>query len=107
MCRLLGVSRSTFYAWRRQVETATAARRRELTDQVRRVFNAARGTYGCRRGTAPPHPDRTPPPGGPGAPLLRGHRVKAGPPRAGKPTPPPRPPPTDKPAPPPPGVYRH
>jgi transposase InsO family protein len=52
MCRLLGVSRSTFYAWRNRAETATAARRRELAAHVRRVFAASRGTYGCRRVSA-------------------------------------------------------
>jgi putative transposase len=54
MCRLLGVPRSSFYAWRRQVasETATAARRRQLGEQVARVFAAGRGVYGCRRVTA-------------------------------------------------------
>ena len=30
MCALLGVPRSSFYAWRNKAETATAARRREL-----------------------------------------------------------------------------
>jgi transposase InsO family protein len=49
MCRLLGVPRSSFYAWRSRAETATAARRRELAAQVRRVFDAGRGAYGCRR----------------------------------------------------------
>jgi transposase InsO family protein len=49
MCRLLGVPRSSFYAWRCRAETATAARRRELAAQVRRVFGAGRGAYGCRR----------------------------------------------------------
>jgi transposase InsO family protein len=51
MCRLLGVPRSSFYAWRARVagETATAARRRALADHVRRVFHAGRGAYGCRR----------------------------------------------------------
>ena len=51
MCRLLGVPRSSFYAWRRQVaaETATAVRRRMLGEHVRRVFTAGRGAYGCRR----------------------------------------------------------
>ena len=49
MCQLLGVPRSTFYTWRNRAETATMARRRELAGQVRRVFDAARGTYGCRR----------------------------------------------------------
>ena len=51
MCRLLGVPRSSFYAWRTQVvtETATAARRRQLGEHVARVFAAGRGAYGCRR----------------------------------------------------------
>ncbi|WJK38458.1 IS3 family transposase [Solwaraspora sp. WMMA2056] len=52
MCRLLGVPRSTYYAWRERAETVTAARRRTLADHVRRVFDASRGTYGCRRVTA-------------------------------------------------------
>jgi len=49
MCRLLGVPRSSFYAWRNKAETATAARRRELAVHVRRVFGEGRGAYGCRR----------------------------------------------------------
>jgi putative transposase len=49
MCRLLRVPRSTFYVWRRQADTATAARRRQLAVEVRRVFTTSRGTYGCRR----------------------------------------------------------
>jgi putative transposase len=49
MCRLLNVPRSSFYAWRHRVETPTAARRRELSDHVRRVFTASRQTSGCRR----------------------------------------------------------
>jgi putative transposase len=49
MCTLLGVPRSSFYAWRNRAETATAARRRELAAQVRRVFDQGRGAYGCRR----------------------------------------------------------
>jgi putative transposase len=52
MCRLLGVPRSSFYAWRNRAETPTAARRRELAAHVRRVFEAGRGAYGCRRVTA-------------------------------------------------------
>ena len=43
--------RSSFYAWRSRAatETATASRRRLLAAQVRRVFVAGRGAYGCRR----------------------------------------------------------
>ena len=49
MCGLLGVPRSSFYAWRHWAESASAARRRELAGHVRRVFAAGRGAYGCRR----------------------------------------------------------
>ena len=49
MCALLGVPRSSYYAWRHRIETATAARRRELAGQVRRVFDEARQVFGCRR----------------------------------------------------------
>jgi putative transposase len=49
MCRLLGVPRSSFYAWRNKAQTPTAGRRRELAVHVRRVFRDGRGTYGCRR----------------------------------------------------------
>jgi putative transposase len=52
MCALLGVPRSSFYAWRHRTESPTAARRRELAAQVGRVFEAGRGAYGCRRVTA-------------------------------------------------------
>ena len=49
MCRLLKVPRSSFYAWLARAETPTRARRRELTEHVRRVFTFGRGAYGCRR----------------------------------------------------------
>lgn len=49
MCSMLGVARSTFYAWRRHAVTATAVRRVELAVQVAAVFAEFRGTYGCRR----------------------------------------------------------
>lgn len=49
MCGMLGVARSSFYAWRHQVETAVAARRRELAEHIRRIFDESRQTYGCRR----------------------------------------------------------
>lgn len=51
MCSMLGVARSSFYAWRARarVETATAARRRLLGEQVARVFDEQRQAAGCRR----------------------------------------------------------
>jgi hypothetical protein len=49
MCRMLGVPRSSFYAWRHQADTATATRRRLLAQRVAQVFADSRGTYGCRR----------------------------------------------------------
>jgi GrpB-like predicted nucleotidyltransferase (UPF0157 family) len=49
MCGLLGVARSSYYAWRERTETPTQARRRELGAHVRRVFDESRATFGCRR----------------------------------------------------------
>jgi transposase InsO family protein len=49
MCSMLGVARSSYYAWRNRVETATVARRRVLAEHVRRVFDDSRHTSGCRR----------------------------------------------------------
>jgi hypothetical protein len=49
MCRMLGVPRSSFYAWRHQADTATATRRRLVAQRVAQVFADSRGTYGCRR----------------------------------------------------------
>jgi putative transposase len=51
MCRLLGVPRSSFYAWRNKVETATAARRRELATHVRRVSKLGAAPMGAGKGT--------------------------------------------------------
>lgn len=47
MRALLGVPRSSFYAWRNRAETATAARRRELSLLVKAAFEAGRGAYGA------------------------------------------------------------
>jgi hypothetical protein len=52
MCALLGVPRSSFYAWRNRAKRAAAARRRELAVLVTAAFEAGRGAYGCRRVTA-------------------------------------------------------
>lgn len=51
MCSILGVPRSTFYDWRRQVNTvtATAARRAECAIEVGKVSTESKEAYGCRR----------------------------------------------------------
>jgi putative transposase len=84
MCRLLGVPRSSFYAWRNRAETATAARRRELAVQVRRVFDAGRGAYGCRRVAAQLNRDGHPCSVGLVAGLMRELDLRACQPRAYK-----------------------
>jgi transposase InsO family protein len=49
MCTLLGVARSSFYAWRSRVEAPSAARRRQLAGLVKELFDEFRQTHGCRR----------------------------------------------------------
>jgi transposase InsO family protein len=48
-CRMLGVSASGYYAWRRRPCSARAVRHAWLTDCIRAVHAASRGTYGARR----------------------------------------------------------
>jgi putative transposase len=84
MCRLPGVPRSSFYAWRSRAETATAARRRELAAQVRRVFEEGRGAYGCRRVAAQLNRDGYPCSVGLIADLMRGLGLRACQPQAYK-----------------------
>ncbi|HEV2374692.1 MAG TPA: IS3 family transposase [Streptosporangiaceae bacterium] len=84
MCRLLNVPRSSFYAWRHQAETATAARRRELAGHVRRVFEAGRGAYGCRRVAAQLNREGHPCSVGLAADLMREAGLRACQPRAYK-----------------------
>jgi putative transposase len=84
MCRLLRVPRSSFYAWRNRAETATAARRRKLAGQVRRVFEEGRGAYGCRRVAAQLNRDGHPCSVGLVAGLMRELGLRACQPRAYK-----------------------
>jgi len=49
MCRWLTVSPSGFFDWRRRPQSATAARRAELTALVRHIFDESDETYGYRR----------------------------------------------------------
>ena len=84
MCRLLGVPRSSFYAWRNRAETATAARRRELAVLVKAAFGAGRGAYGCRRVAAALNRDGHPCSVGLVADLMRELALRACQPRAYK-----------------------
>ena len=47
--RVLGVSESGYYAWRKRPLSARAVRHAWLTDRIRAVHAASRGTYGARR----------------------------------------------------------
>jgi putative transposase len=48
-CRVLGVSESGYYAWRKRPPSARAVRHAWLTDRMRAVHVVSRGTYGARR----------------------------------------------------------
>ena len=49
MCRLLGVSRSGFYAWRSRPASEKAKRSRRLLVKIRAIFKRSRRTYGSPR----------------------------------------------------------
>lgn len=48
-CRVLGVSPSGYYRWRRDPEGVRATRRAALVEQIRAVHEASRRTYGAPR----------------------------------------------------------
>ena len=49
LCRVLGVSRSGFYAWRSREPSAAEVRREELTEQVKQIHAEVKGRYGSPR----------------------------------------------------------
>ena len=49
LCRLLGVSRSGYYAWRRRPPSARASADQELSRRIREIHEQSRGTYGTPR----------------------------------------------------------
>lgn len=49
MCRVLRVSRSGYYAWRRAPESPRAAENRRLDAAIRQLFDDHRGRYGAPR----------------------------------------------------------
>jgi putative transposase len=49
LCRVLGVSRASFYAWLRRGPSARAHADQQLLAQISRIHRASRGTYGAPR----------------------------------------------------------
>lgn len=49
MCRLLGVSRSGFYAWRHRVPSVTAQHREAVAQAAETAFRRSHGVYGYRK----------------------------------------------------------
>jgi putative transposase len=49
LCRVLKVSRSGYYAWRRREPSATVERRRQIGQAARQSHRASHGIYGYRR----------------------------------------------------------
>lgn len=51
MCRLYGVTRAGFYAWKKRLPSARAIADAELVEQIKKIHAASRGTYGSPRVT--------------------------------------------------------
>jgi len=49
MCRVYGVTRAGFYAWRSRDPSSRAQENESLSGQIRQVHQASRGTYGSPR----------------------------------------------------------
>src|SRR5581483_182127 len=49
MCRVLGLSESGFYAWRKRPASQRTREDAQLTQEIRQVFVAHRGRYGSPR----------------------------------------------------------
>ena len=48
-CRVVGVSVSGFYMWRKRKPSARAVRHAMIAEVIREVHDASRHTYGARR----------------------------------------------------------
>jgi putative transposase len=49
MCRVLGVSRSGYYAWRKRPPSAAEIRREDLTQEITTIHEEVKGRYGSPR----------------------------------------------------------
>ncbi len=52
MCRVLGVSRSGYYAWRKRPPSKRDQKDAMLTKRIRQIHENSRGTYGSPRACA-------------------------------------------------------
>ncbi len=49
MCRVLGVAPSGYWAWRKRPPAARISANQHLTERIRTIHQASRGTYGAPR----------------------------------------------------------
>jgi putative transposase len=49
MCRLYGVSRCGYYAWKGRAPSTHAQQGEQLREQIQQIYQASRGTYGSPR----------------------------------------------------------
>lgn len=49
MCRVLGISRSGYYAWLKRPESSRQRRNRKLLKEIRKLYKVSRETYGSPR----------------------------------------------------------
>jgi putative transposase len=49
LCRVLGVSRSAYYAWQKQPTSQREQANQALAKQVQTIFDSSQQTYGSRR----------------------------------------------------------
>jgi hypothetical protein len=49
LCRVLGLARSGYYAWRKRPLSTCAHQDKQLGEQIQRIFTNSRQTYGSPR----------------------------------------------------------
>jgi len=49
MCRVLGASRSAYYAWRQGRVSSRLLRRQQLLEEIKKIYEESRGNYGSPR----------------------------------------------------------
>jgi putative transposase len=49
LCKVLGVSRSGYYAWDKRPRSARTQENQLITEQIKEIHKKKRRTYGCRK----------------------------------------------------------